>query len=470
MKRFFIFIIILSIIEVAYGATWDTLTWESLPTAIVSRITGIWGKLLPSWVFYEFWNEWQMNFSDVPRGYTGATFIGQDLQWWFWTQSYGWTNLWEFAPVMILPPSGSGNIIFWWTLSWYVWNEYIGWILFPNPKDFPSGGWVMYDPVARAFSWYALNLNGWLTWINFNSWPSYFGSGFIGKVKIIGNIAGDNIFTTLYSPWVSISNISTDVWVNQIRKNVALLTRNASVRINTLSFTEIALPNAITEIFRNMMILRPIPALEWWIIAKWWVSYFDPEYGVWKSTEPVRSIIMIGGDIYIEGDIAPWSESRPRSIIALKDDAWKGGNIYIGQNVKNIYSSLIAEGSIFSGDSGWATGIPRKYNDTREKILTLPQNQLVIHGSVISHNTIGGSIVNATYDPTCPFGALSCDRISSLQYDLNYFRASLLTQDDEAYRLAHRAWKDNSYDEYSVIIEYDPEIIRDPPPGINTEF
>ena len=80
-------------------------------------------------------------------------------------------------------------------------------------------------------------------------------------MKIIGSIAGDNIFTTLYSPGVSISNISTDVWVNQIRKNIALLTRNANIRINPIGVTEIALPNAITEIFRDMIILRPIPSL-----------------------------------------------------------------------------------------------------------------------------------------------------------------------------------------------------------------
>ena len=470
MRWLLLILVMFCISTLAHAESGSTGSGEDSPGPIVSRITWVWGRALTSWVFYEFWNEWQLNFSYVPRWYTGATFIGQDLMWWFWTQSFGWTNLWEFSPVMILPPAWSGNIIFGWTLSGYVWNEYMGWILFPDPKSFPRGGGVMYDPVARAFSGYALNVDGWLTWINFNSWPSYFWSGFIGKVKIIGSIAGDNIFTTLYSPGVSISNISTDVWVNQIRKNIALLTRNANIRINPIGVTEIALPNAITEIFRDMIILLPIPSLSWWIIAKWWITYFDPEYVAWKAQDPVRSVIMIGGDIYIEDDIEAWNGHRPRAIIAIKDDAGKWGNIYIGQNVKHIYSSLIAEWSIFSGDSGGAMGIPRKYNDTREKILTLPQHQLLIHGSVISHNTIGGSIVNASYDPECPFGADACDRISSLQYDLNYFRASLLSQDDEAYRLEHRAWKDNTYDEYSVIIEYDPEIIRDPPPGINTEF
>ncbi len=68
----------------------------------------------------------------------------------------------------------------------------------------------------------------------------------------------------------------------------------------------------------------------------------------------------------------------------MKDKDGKGGNIYIGAGVKNIYATLVAEGTIYSGES--ATQL---YNDISAKVINLPQNQLYINGSVISRNTIG---------------------------------------------------------------------------------
>jgi hypothetical protein len=108
-------------------------------------------------------------------------------------------------------------------------------------------------------------------------------------------------------------------------------------------------------------------------------------------------------------------------------------------------------------------GTPFTYNDTAEKLTALSQNQLLIHGSLISHNTIGGAVVNPSQKAVCPFYVASCDRISALPYDLNYFRA--FYGKDES-----RAWGNAEYDDYSLIIEYDPRILSDPPPGVKTEF
>lgn len=57
----------------------------------------------------------------------------------------------------------------------------------------------------------------------------------------------------------------------------------------------------------------------------------------------------------------------------MKDKSGNGGNIYLGKNVKNIYTSLIAEGTIYSGESSGVL-----YNDVEAKVIHLPQNQLYI--------------------------------------------------------------------------------------------
>ncbi len=65
------------------------------------------------------------------------------------------------------------------------------------------------------------------------------------------------------------------------------------------------------------------------------------------SKYQVQSIIVVGGDVYIAGDIPPDTTGRPQAIIAVRENG-KGGNIYIGAKVKQIYASLVAEGSLFS--------------------------------------------------------------------------------------------------------------------------
>ncbi len=125
--------------------------------------------------------------------------------------------------------------------------------------------------------------------------------------------------------------------------------------------------------------------------------------------------------------------------------------MYIKSNVKNIYTSIIAEGSIYSGDSPGVF-----YNDTPSKLISLPTNQLYIYGTIISRNTIGGSSKNPV---SCPFTETNCTYDNALMYDWNYFRSfdnNLSNQSDKS-----------GNDEFSVIIETDPRIISDPPPGVS---
>jgi hypothetical protein len=76
---------------------------------------------------------------------------------------------------------------------------------------------------------------------------------------------------------------------------------------------------------------------------------------------------VVGGDITITSDVLP--RAYPVSLIALSDDNGSGGEIIIDASVRDIEASLYAEKVLrSSGD-----------------------NQLYIHGSVISHNTVSTS-------------------------------------------------------------------------------
>jgi hypothetical protein len=52
------------------------------------------------------------------------------------------------------------------------------------------------------------------------------GTGFIGKVKILGNIGGNSVYSTTYAIDPNFQNLSFNKAINIIRKNVALATRN----------------------------------------------------------------------------------------------------------------------------------------------------------------------------------------------------------------------------------------------------
>ncbi len=250
--------------------------------------------------------------------------------------------------------------------------------------------------------------------------------GFEWRVKILGNIWGNNSFDTFYTLGSRFNAALMNDTLNRIRRNVALLTRNISLSTQ---------PNTIN----NTM------------FVKWDVIYSDIKNDFPSST--IDSLIIIGGDLIVDGDILePIVHKNPKGIIILKNDAGIGGNVIVTNVVKKVESSIFTEWSLYSGDSKVAL-----YNDTTAKVATLWERQLYIHGSLISRNTIWGSF---TTPPTCVYGETLCDNTLSIRYDLNYFRGSPAIRDATT-----RAFRDTTLDTYSLIIEHDSRIATTPPPG-----
>lgn len=112
-----------------------------------------------------------------------------------------------------------------------------------------------------------------------------------------------------------------------------------------------------------------------------------------------KTIIVIGGSVYIDTDLKPNSSSGRLGIIVLKDQAAlasvraKQGNIYINKNVKQIYANMVADGAVFPYDSAAgvsANGEP-KFVTVDSKRLSLNKQQLFMQGNIVSMNTIGGA-------------------------------------------------------------------------------
>lgn len=192
-----------------------------------------------------------------------------------------------------------------------------------------------------------------------------------------------------------------------------------------------------------------------------------------------RTILIIWGNLYIKKNVYYNSLTQDMlGIVVLKDKAGKGGNIYIDPDITNIAGTLFAEKSIVS------------YNgmelDGNTSLNTL-KNQLYIYGNIFSENTIGGSRKSPVQ---CPFYVSgTCDTVIAQKYDLNYLRRYYLVNSIYPYGNGKVAgWgtcngtnvcgshdsnltqtktfttTSDKYASYPVIIEYNPNIQKNPPP------
>jgi len=112
----------------------------------------------------------------------------------------------------------------------YLWSESAGYIDMSR---------VTYTPGTQAFSGYAWNDN--IGWIDFTD----AGNTFQNKVKILGAIGSNNVYNSEYIIGTQLGNATTNAtFLNNVRKNIALMTRNVgSALINTSVSTNNLLNN-----------------------------------------------------------------------------------------------------------------------------------------------------------------------------------------------------------------------------------
>lgn len=231
--------------------------------------------------------------------------------------------------------------------------------------------------------------------------PSSLGASLFQNLRI--RILGQSQETNWYNGIAGTYQTRVD-FLNTIRKNITLLSRNRT----DYSQADYSYTGATQHITN---------------------SSFDTK----------RTIIVEGEDIFIDGNID--LHDRSLALIALKNQRTGiGGKIHIAPNVTDVHATLIAESSIDS--SG--------------------ENQLYIHGSIVSNNTTGG----ASKSPVeCPYFVATCDLAKAKLYDLEYFRNAYLDLTDKTGHTASSTTAQH-YPDVSMIIEYDSRVQQDPPPGL----
>ena len=417
---------------------------------------GIYGDSHVQGVYSTGWNAGKISFDDTPPGYSGAQIVWfgtsqASLTGMYWMQTSGWTSFSD-SPVVLIPPPAGSNVRDPWYLSGYAWSPTAGWIAMNHGESYASG--VAFIPDTRQLVGYGYS--DMLGWIPFGTlvWSGITVSvkeGFVGKVDVLGSIGWAKTFNVLYEVWWSFNSASMTAYINLVRKNITLILRNAGSKINT------DITGAGAQSFNRAMIFRrdnnPSNAFVTYSTIE---TTFDNDLS--------RTLIVIGADIYIDKDVAPPAAlKQSRAIIALKNDKWEGGNIWIKWSVKRIESVLFSEKSILSGQE-YITGSLSRYYVTKESVfLDIPRNQLYIKWAVWGYNTIGwGSKDDWAICPYLSDSSAACNYDTAIPYDWNYFRIYNGTP-------ARRAYINDSKDDYSVIIEYDPRTLQDPPPGLETQ-
>ena len=173
--------------------------------------------------------------------------------------------------------------------------------------------------------------DGWRRFI----YPSSNGTfGTAVATQSVLKILGQNNAVSHYFGIDTSVEVRNDFW-NTVRKNVALLSRNRTI------YTDVDY-----EIIQGASISLDATAF---------------------ATK--RTIVVVGGDVTIT-DTIPFDPTLSYALIVLSDASGNGGNIRIQPSVRDIHANLFAEKSVLSSGD----------------------NQLYIHGMVLSLNTIGKSI------------------------------------------------------------------------------
>lgn len=350
-------------------------------------------------------------------------------KWYAWSQNSGWISLDKGI-------HGTGSWVYFnpnsANLEWFAWSQSIGWV-----PMITSGTWAELIPeidnnweVAFTGSFWTDRYNTWATASNIN---------FIGKVVAIGNTAGTKIFDIQNAYWYhnqqNIASSYTTVQhanlFNRLRGNVAQMVRNIPSDIdnpNNTNDKKFIYSDKYDYCISDEKNENGIN-----ISCNWYNN--DNNDGVVKNINISNfnkdTIIVKWKDIIIDTDFVYNNVNSDSSIIhpenikwiiALKNDSWSWWNIYITENVSQIYAYIVAEWSIFSGEKNQNWTI-KLYNSEKNNPFNIPNKQLYINWLLISKNTIGWQQQDVN-SSKCPILTSACSYWNNNvhTFDFNYFR------------------------------------------------
>lgn len=184
---------------------------------------------------------------------------------------------------------------------------------------------------------------------------------------------------------------------------------------------------------------------------------------VWAKT-----LVVIGWDVYITGNITNSSGNDILGIIAIRE-AGQGWNIYIHPSVTDIHAVLYGERSLMSATDTSNNGVidTAEIHNQNTPISTLA-NQLYIQWSLFSENTIWGSRSSPI---ECPYYVSCATSRDAQPYDLNFLRryVRIDTDDDDVADTIANGGNSSigagaTYPDYPIVIEYNSNLQNNPPP------
>lgn len=100
-----------------------------------------------------------------------------------------------------------------------------------------------------------------------------------------------------------------------------------------------------------------------------------------------KTLVVIGGDVFLNTNI----ENGRMGIISFKRNG-EGGNVYILNTVTDLYANMFLDGSVFSYSGTAPTTTVYPTWGTDEVRLEALMDQLYLNGSIVSRNTVNGSV------------------------------------------------------------------------------
>jgi len=379
----------------------------------------------------------------------------------FWLGTVGWATFnhteWSVErPRIVCPEEVFRDITIVCPATGFAWSENAWWIALSGSfigLTYSSG--VYYNPAKWLLEWFWHNEALWYvpfyalagaTPVDTGSTSQTgitldgIGVNFIGRIAIVGNIAGSRIYNmTNQNVGYVFNSINQADILNTIRKNIAIASRN--------------IPSAN---------LTSGAGIDFLYLKNGSDYYIDTLSADPLDTE--RAVIVEGADIILGKQYINTNGSTtdtPKALIALKDENGNGGNIIITRDVERIYAFIYAEWSIYSWEKPLGDPITPYIASGAWNI---PAQQLYIRWWLISKNTIWWALQTPSI---CPVVIANCTIASAQLYDLNYFRTYDYTDPNQE-SVPPPLNADIRFDKSSVIIEYNNSIVKDPPPGLDS--
>ena len=258
--------------------------------------------------------------------------------------------------------------------------------------------------------------------------------------------------------WIIHSPEQTDIIQEQADLNIFWKITKASlvkeIRSNAFSIIKNLVVSTDNSIISNIWWTtwnNPQWTNAWNILYFWDLNWANVELLTSTKVEWKKTILLVGGNLYITSDIINDTNSDILWIIVLKDENNKWWNVYIDPGVIDINAVIYADKTLISYN--WVDEMDWTFNQDSLS------NQLYIHGSVFSNNTIWWAVQTPAI---CPFYAeyayssFSCTKKIAQKFDLNFLR--------RYYPSLGWTSSVNTNESNPVVIKYNPVIQISPPP------